>query len=207
MKKLAITIGREFGSGGRELGKRLSDELGIAYYDKEIITEIAKRTALSEEYVHMIEESRPIVAYPIHVKHSFYLMPDPAVTQNISIYAEQHKIVTELAERSSCIIVGRCADYILKDEKPFRIFVYADEKSKIERCRERGPKDETLSDAQLKRKIAEIDRQRAKYYEFFCEQKWGVRENYDLLINTSGENIKKLSQSLAGYIKSLMEIE
>ena len=73
-----ITIGREFGSGGRELGRRLSEKLHIAYYDQEIITEIAKRTSMSEEYVRQITESRPIMSFPIHVRHSFYPIPNPA---------------------------------------------------------------------------------------------------------------------------------
>ena len=72
-----ITVGREFGSGGREIGRRIAEELQIAYYDQEIITEIAKRTALSEAYIRQIEEKRPVVSFPIHVGHSFYLSPDP----------------------------------------------------------------------------------------------------------------------------------
>lgn len=202
MKRI-ITIGREFGSGGRELGRRLSEELHIAYYDQEIITEIAKRTALSEEYVRQITESRPIMSFPIHIRHSFYPVPNPAFQQCVSIYAEQHKLLRELAEKSDCIIVGRCADYILRESNPFRIFVYANNESKLKRCMERKPKDEALNETQMMKKITEIDRDRAKYYEFFSKQKWGARKNYDLLVNTSGADIKKQSLALCGYLQSI----
>ena len=202
MKRI-ITIGREFGSGGRELGRRLSEKLHIAYYDQEIIAEIAKRTAMSEEYVRQIAESRPITSFPIHVRNSFYIPPNPMFQQSVSIYSEQHKLLRELAEKSDCIIVGRCADYILRDAKPFRIFVYADTASKVKRCMERKPEGEDLTEAQMKKKMAGIDRDRAKYYAFFSEQKWGAKENYDLLVNTSGADIKKLSSALGAYLQGI----
>ena len=120
-----ITIGREFGSGGRELGYRIAEKLQIAYYDQEII--------------------------------------------------------------------------------PVRIFAYADMESRIKRCMERRPEDENLTEAQMKKRITEIDRNRAKYYAFFSGQKWGARENYDLLVNTSGADIKELSSALCGYLETLFE--
>ena len=199
-----ITIGREFGSGGREVGRRLSEKLHMAYYDQEIIKEIANRTALSEEYVRQITERRPVASFPIHVRTSFYAMPDPTLQQSVNVYLAQHKLLQELSEKSDCIIVGRCADYILRDRNPFRIFVYADTESKIARCMERKPADENLTEAQMKKQMARIDRVRAKYYEFFSEQKWGARENYDLLVNTSGRDIRNLSAALAEYLRAMM---
>lgn len=88
-----ITIGREFGSGGRELGRRIAEKLEIAYYDQEIITEIAKRTALPEEYIRRIEEKRPIMHFPIHTGHSFYLMSEPTFYPDLSIYTKQHELL------------------------------------------------------------------------------------------------------------------
>ena len=199
-----ITIGREFGSGGREVGRRLSEKLHMAYYDQEIIKEIANRTALSEEYVRQITERRPVASFPIHVRTSFYAMPDPTLQQSVNVYLAQHKLLQELSEKSDCIIVGRCADYILRDQNPFRIFVYADTESKIARCMERKPADENLTEAQMKKQMAKIDRDRAKYYEFFSEQKWGARENYDLLVNTSGGDIRNLSAALAEYLQATL---
>ena len=204
MKRI-ITIGREFGSGGRELGRRIAEKLGVAYYDQEIIAEIAKRTALSEEYIRQIEERRPIMHFPIHTGHSFYLTSEPSFYPEFSIYTKQHELLRELSRKSGCVIVGRCADYILREQKPVRIFAYADMESRIKRCMERRPEDENLTEAQMKKRITEIDRNRAKYYAFFSEQKWGVRENYDLLVNTSGADISKLASALCGYLEALSE--
>lgn len=204
MRKI-ITIGREFGSGGRELGRRLSEHLGIAYYDHEIIVEIAKRTALSEAYVRQITENRPLTSFPIHFGGRFCALPDPLLQQSISIYSEQHRLLCELAEKSDCIIVGRCADYVLRDSHPFRIFVYADAQSKLMRCMERRTPEETLSEQDMKRKITEIDRNRARYYAFFSGQKWGARENYDLLVNTSGQSVKKQAAALYEYLRKMAD--
>lgn len=204
MRKI-ITIGREFGSGGRELGRRLSEHLGITYYDHEIIAEIAKRTALSEAYVRQITENRPLTSFPIHFGGRFCALPDPLLQQSISIYSEQHRLLCELAEKSDCIIVGRCADYVLRDSHPFRIFVYADAQSKLMRCMERRTPEETLSEQDMKRKITEIDRNRARYYAFFSGQKWGARENYDLLVNTSGQSVKKQAAALYEYLRKMAD--
>lgn len=192
-----ITIGREFGSGGRELGRRLSEELKIAYYDREIIQEIAKRTALSEQYIKAIEERLPSATFPIHIGSSFYVTQNPLWEQTMAVYREQFTIIKEMAEKSDCVIVGRCADYVLKEYNPFRIFVYADLESKFRRCREKAPADEVLSDRELKQKMIEIDKSRARYYEFYTEKQWGNKLNFDLCINTSHIVIKKLAPNVA----------
>ena len=199
MKRI-ITVSREFGSGGRELGRRLSELLHIAYYDKEIVTEIAKRTSISEEYVRQITEQKPVMSFPISIGRSFYPMTDPLLDQNQAIFREQHQIIREMADKSDCVIVGRCGDYILRDLNPFRIFVYADMDAKIARCRERGKEDPPLSDKELKQKITKMDKGRAKYYEFYTGQKWGDRLNYDVCINTSGRSIKELAAVLVRLV-------
>ena len=126
-----ITIGREFGSGGRELGRRLSEKLGFAYYDQEIISEIARRTEMSEQYVQSVVEHQPHFSFPIHIGRSFYPTASPVFDLTMTIYQEQSRIIREMAMKSDCVIVGRCGDYILRDQEPFRIFVYADMESKI----------------------------------------------------------------------------
>ena len=199
MKRI-ITVSREFGSGGRELGRRLSELLHIAYYDKEIVTEIAKRTSMSEEYVRQITEQKPVMSFPISIGRSFYPMTDPLLDQNQAIFREQHQIIREMADKSDCVIVGRCGDYILRDLNPFRIFVYADMDAKIARCRERGKEDPPLSDKELKQKITKMDKGRAKYYEFYTGQTWGDRLNYDVCINTSGRSIKELAAVLVRLV-------
>ncbi|HIQ95247.1 MAG TPA: cytidylate kinase-like family protein [Candidatus Limivivens merdigallinarum] len=193
-----ITVGREFGSGGRELGKRLADLLHIAYYDKEIVTEIAKKTSLAESYVHQVMEHNPTIYYPITIGHSFYPMVNPIMDLNNSIYVEQSRIIKEMADESDCVIVGRCADYILRERKPMRLFVYADMQFKMDRCRKKAPSDEEpLSDKELKQHITSIDKNRSKYYQFFTGQKWGERINYDFCINTTNLSIKEVALAIS----------
>ena len=193
-----ITIGREFGSGGRELGRRLAEHLGIAYYDREIMTEIAKRTSLSERYIHQVVEKRPVPLLPITIGHTFSPLLDAAFEQNQSIYQEHRKLICDLAERSDCVIVGRCADYILREyDGVTKLFLYADMPSKVERCRRKGPEHEHLSDRELRQHIQRVNKNRAKYYEFYTGQIWGDKANYDLCINTTHIHIKDLAAKLA----------
>ena len=201
MRKI-ITIGREFGSGGRELGRRLSEDLGFAYYDQEIISEIAKRTSMSEQYVQSIVESKPSFSFPIHVSSSFYQMSDPMYDHAMAVYQKQTLIIEEMAARSNCIIVGRCADYILIDRHPLRIFVYADMESKLRRCREKAPEDERLTDKELRQKILDIDKIRAKYYEFYTGEPWGNKLNFDMCLNTTNVSIKELAAAVAKLYES-----
>ena len=195
-----ITIGREFGSGGRELGRRLSQELQIAYYDQEIVTEIARRTELSERYIREIEEHQPLLSFPIHVGRSFYPAPNPVWDQRMSVYQEQSSIIREMAEKSDCVIVGRCADHVLRDMAPLRIFVYADMESKIRRCREKAPEGEKLTDKELRHQITAIDKRRAKFYDFFTGKAWSDRLNYDLCINTTQRVIRDMAPVLAKMV-------
>ena len=192
-----ITIGREFGSGGRELGRRLAETLQIAYYDKEIITEIAKRTSFSEQYVQQILEHRPVPLFPITTGRTITPMENPMMEQSQAIFREQSNIIKEMAAGSNCVIVGRCADYILKEQNPFRIFVYADMESKINRCREKSPEHEHLTDKELKQQIAKVNKGRARYYEFYTGQSWGDKLNYDICINTTRTVIKDVVPVLA----------
>ena len=195
-----ITIGREFGSGGRELGRRIADDLKIAYYDNEIITRIAERTDLSEDYVKHVMESEPSALLPITVGRSFYLRMDPVMEQNTAIYREQSHLILELAEKSDCVIVGRSADYILRQMQPFRLFVYAQKEHKLERCRKRAAEQEHFTDRELWRHIRDVDRRRARYYQFFTGQTWGDRLNYDLCINTSNAGIKELAEAITRLV-------
>lgn len=198
-----ITIGRQFGSGGRELGRLLAEELGIPYYDQEIVREIADRTLMPESYVQQIIEQRKIVAFPLHIAKSFQLATDlqiatnPKIEESSAIFNQQSKIIREIAEKSDCVIVGRCADYILKERNPYRIFVYADMEKKMKRCREYAPENENFGDKELEKHIMEIDKRRASYYNFHTGQKWGDPINYDLCINTTNLSIKEIVPILA----------
>ena len=196
-----ITIGREFGSGGRELGRRLARELGFDYYDKEILTEIAKHTSLSEEYVQQVVENQPRQLFPITVGRSFLYVDTQPLQQASTVFQAQQEIIREMAERSNCVIVGRCADYILRDRKPFRIFVYADMQSRIDRCRSRAAEGESMTDKEYKQQITSMDKSRARYYDFYTDMKWGDKLNYELCINTTNQDIPTLVEFLARIFK------
>lgn len=180
-----ITIGREFGSGGREFGRLLAEKLGYEYYDKEIITEIAKKTSLSETYVKQIVEQTPHSLFPITTGNAFAYYGNNHLYNVQSIFREQTNVITDMAKKSDCVIVGRCADYILEDLNPFKIFIYADEKSKIERCLKKVDEPESVNVKKLKKQIKNIDKNRARYYSFYTGKKWGDKLNYDICINTS----------------------
>lgn len=196
-----ITIGREFGSGGREVGRRLAEELGVAYYDQEIVKELLKRTKLTEEYVRNVEERNPLPLLPITTARTFGLKVTPKVEPALSVYNQESDIIMEMAKKSDCIIVGRCADHILRDMRPFRLFIYADMEARIARCRAKGEDAARMSDEELRQRILSIDKKRARYYQFYTDQVWGDKINYDLCINTSAVNIKKLAGITASLIR------
>lgn len=193
-----ITISREFGSGGREIGKRLADELKLSYYDKEIITEIAKETGMSEEFITNISE-RGMYPYAFQFAKTFSTYSGIQKEQTDLLIA-QNKILKAIAEKGKCIIVGRGASIILNDYKPMNIFVYSDMKSKINRCRLKRS-DEQLSDEELENKIKQIDKNRREYHKIISDLTWGDKRNYHLCINTSELEIKKVIPSLSSYIE------
>lgn len=199
-----LTISREFGSGGRELGKRIADILGYSYYDREIITTIAKEHNYDENYVESVLENRFPIDIPITYGRTFSYT-DVTGQQAIQLMSTQYKMLREFAAKDNCVIVGRSANIILEDFNPLNIFVYADMESKIKRCRERAAENENLSDFELKRKIKQIDNGRSKHQKFISEQKWGNKEGYHLCVNTSGLEIKALSAVIAEYVKVYFE--
>ncbi len=201
--KRTITIGREFGSGGRELGRRLAEALGIEYYDKEIIDAVAKHTSLSEDYVHKIIDRKPHALFPITVGQSMSYMENYYFQQVQSVYQAQTEIIKDLAAKAPSVMVGRGADAILKDENPFRIFVYADFDYRVKRCMERKEAP-VSSEKEAKRMVNEIDKNRAKYYEFYSNQRWGDKLYYDLCINTTDVVIKDIVPPLAEMLKAYL---
>ena len=194
-----VTIGREFGSGGRELGKRLADDLGFDYYDREIITAISQSQGLNEDYVETALDNHAWQTVPITFRHSFgaaTVMGSP----QISLLLEQKKVTESIAKAGKdCIIVGRNADIILKDYKPFRIFVCAEIEAKVKRCMERAEDGETLTRRQLEQNIRRIDRNRAKTCELVGGGKWGDPVSYDMTINTTDWEIKSLAPAVAEF--------
>ena len=198
-----VTIGREFGSGGREIGKRLAEKLGFAYYDKEIISAIADRSKLAEDYVNQVVENHIHSYYPITIASSFSALPEDSVySVNRSIFAAQAEILEELAQKSDCVIVGRCADHILAAYKPFRVYVYADMAHKMARCRARGEDSEGLTDKELEKRIRSIDKARSQYYRFYTGETHDDRMTYDLGINTSTIAIPDAVAAIAALVRA-----
>ena len=194
-----VTISREF---GRELGKRLADILGYDYYDREIITEISKRHNVDEKYVEYALNNHAWQTYSLSFHHSF-VSPIAIQSPDTKLLHEQRKIIEEIANADkNCIIVGRNADVLLKDKNPLDIFVCADMESKIARCKERADKEENLSDKEIKRKIKRIEKNRARTRFLIADGEWGDRKSYDLIVNTTGRDIKILAESLAPFVES-----
>ena len=179
MKKRIITISREFGSGGRFIGEEAAKKLGIAYYDKNIINEIAEKSGLSPEYVQESAELSPkkgLFAYALAGRD----ITGKSVED--MVYEAQRKVILDLAEKEPCVIIGRNADYILKDrDDVLNVYIHGDMPEKIQRiC-----KLHNTSEADAVKMINDIDKRRMTNYNFYTEQKWGKASNYTLSLNSS----------------------
>ncbi|MGN0771547.1 MAG: AAA family ATPase [Christensenellales bacterium] len=197
-----ITIGREFGSGGRELGEKLAELLSYDYYDSRIITAIADNKGLSADYVEKTLDnySSGNVTFAFA---STFSMSGAGDFNNIDLLVEQAKVVKALAEKGrDMVIVGRNADVYLAEYQPINIFVCADMSAKLERCRQRAKQGENLSDRQLARKIKSIDKNRKRMREFVGGNGWGDPHNYNLTVNTTCRNPKELAKTVAIYVRN-----
>lgn len=203
-KMKIITISREFGSGGREMGKRLADTLGFDYYDKEIIREIAANKGMNEDYVRQVLEEGRWQSLPLTYNRSFSSVTMQSL--QIDILLEQKHVIEEIAKvGKNCLIVGRNADVLLEEYQPFTIFVCADMQSKIRRCIERAPEGEDLSPKELKRKICRMDKNRAQTRSIITGREWGERSAYHLTVNTASWDMKDLTGAVAAFSESWFE--
>lgn len=204
MKSKVITISREFGSGGRELGKRMADELGYAYYDREVVTEVAKRMEKDESYVSAAFEKGVFLGIPVHYNQTMaYVSPEGQ--DKIDLIIETKNLLTELAEKGNCIIVGRAAGAFLQEYSPFNMFVYADMPYRVQRCMEHAREHETYTEREFEAKIRQIDEERSRYYNFVSKKSWGDKIEYHLCVNTGGKEIKQLAPLVAAYAKAWLE--
>ena len=195
-----ITISREFGSGGREVGKRLADEFGYAYYDREIIDTVTERHMANENYISYSLDISNFRNFPLHFGRTFSYTP--VLTSNeAALFAEQNKFLKEIAAQDNCVIVGRAADIILREFHPFNLFVYADMPAKLQRCRERAADDEQLSARAMERQIKRIDADRKRYHGMIADIPWGDRRGYHLCVNTTDRDIAAMTPILANYIR------
>ena len=194
-----ITISREFGSGGRELGRRLADELGYDYYDGEIIAAIAKNSGLDAAYVENALEDHGWQAIPMTV-HRTFASPMVLQTPQVGLLLEQKKVIEEIGKKGkNCIVVGRNADLLLQEYSPFNLFVCADMEAKIDRCIERAKQGENTSRKELEKKIRRVDKNRANTREILSSSAWGQRDAYHMIINTTGWDIKELAPAVAAF--------
>ena len=199
-----ITISREFGSGGRELGKRLADLLGYDYYDKEIITTIASNKGMDEDYVARLIEQQGWPNIPMTFHQS--LVGVPMDTTHTDLLLEQKRVIEQIAKAGNdCVIVGRNADVLLHDYHPFNIFVCADMEAKIQRCMNRASENEDLNVKEMERKINKIDKSRSQTRDLVTDSSWGDRSDYHLTINTSNWNINELALAVADFANSWFE--
>ena len=179
MAKRIITISREFGSGGRFIGEEVAKKLGIAYYDKNIINEIAEKSGLSPEYIQENAELSPkkgLFAYALAGRD----ITGKSVED--MVYEAQRQVILELADKEPCVIIGRNADYILKDrDDVLNVFIHGDAPEKMQRIRQIYH----VSEKDAAKMMADTDKRRMVNYNFYTNQKWGKASNYTLCLNSS----------------------
>lgn len=194
---LIITIGREYGSGGREIGKSLAEKLGISFYDKQIISLTAEKSGLSPEFISnneqrvksgLMQNLAASAAYQSGFFSSQYL------PLSETIFISQAQVIRDIAARESAVIVGRCADYILSGRKnTVNIYIYAPMEDRVKRIM----RIYQLSEADAMKAIATSDKERGNHYFRYTDRKWGKAQNYDLSINSSLLGIEGTVEMLA----------
>lgn len=184
--KIILTIGRQFGSGGREIGQRLAQELGIAYYDSELISEAARQSGLCEEVFQKADERAATgLSYAFTMGYSSFMggafTPYNSVLSNDGLFKLQSDAIRRLAERS-CVMVGRCADYILRDDPAcLSIFIHSSEENRLQRILSR----QGGTEAEARELMGKKDKQRAAYYNYYTNKTWGMAESYHFSIDVS----------------------
>lgn len=192
---MIISIGRQHGSGGREIARLLARELGIKCYDKEIVDEAAKHSDFSRDLINAYDEKR-MSAFMLHaggygLNENFRL--------NMQVVSAQFDAIREIASKGDCIFVGRCADYILRDRRDLvSVFILGDMDERL-KCLERR---QGLDVAAARKKIKEVDKDRSSFYKYYSDQVWGDAQNYDLCINSSRLGVEGTVKVIMDYIKT-----
>ena len=185
-KKLLITIGRQFGSGGKAVADELGRRLGIPVYDSELITEAARKSGISEEFFHKRDEKR----------RALFIGMRSGMDDEV-IFGIQSDVIRDLASKGSAIFVGRASDYVLRDMDCVDVFISAPLEARVKRIMER----QGLSESEAEDLIERKDRGRAEYYDFFTFSKWGVASNYDLCIDSSILGISGTAELIIEFAK------
>lgn len=190
MKRI-ITISREFGSGGRTIGKLVAEKLGYRFYDRELVDKVAERSGFSPEFIEESGEyasARNSLLFALATASQY--SPN-GLSMHDKLYIEQTKIIEELAQEGGCVIVGRCADYILRDHKDcLHVFIHADMESRAKRIVARyGEQDKSPE-----KRLAEKDQKRKVYYKNYTGRSWGQAQNYDLCLNSGVLGVELCAQ-------------
>lgn len=201
MGNVIVTIGRQFGSGGRSIGQKLAAKLGVPFYDKELISLAAKESGIDPSVFEGVDEKATnSLLYSLSMgMYSFGsgFSPMGDLPVNDKLYILQHRIIKDIAEKGSCVIVGRCADYILRDNPDcVNIFIYANMAFR----KEQSIKKHGIDEARAEHIINKTDKSRANYYSFYSGQKWGMAQNYDLCIDSSKLEEDKIVDLITEYI-------
>lgn len=203
---IVITIGRQFGSGGRELGRKLAERLGIKYYDKELLIEAAKRAGVSEEFFEKKDERFPTFVNGLFsFTFGYGAMSSASYSgansiSDDSLYRAQSDFIHSLADENSCVIVGRTADYVLRDHPGLvNIFVHAPAEVCARRIMARDPECTTIEKA--KQKAHRMNKLRASYYNFYTDRTWGQASTYHLSVDTSLMPMESIVEMVCDYIR------
>jgi len=206
-RKVIITIARQFGSGGREIGERVAAALNIPIVDKELIKDAAERGNLHEDVIKEADESAAnSLLYTLAMgsnilgttMHFGYKMP-----LNDKLFILQSEVIKEYAAAGSCVIIGRCSDYVLRNEKNvFRLFIYGDLDHRQARVKERHPE---LKESKIIDVISKTDKRRSSYYNFYTGNKWGKYDNYDMAINSSTFGVEETAKIITAAVEKLIE--
>lgn len=200
MEKIIINIGRQFSSGGRYISKILCEEFGCRYFDKEILDLAAKESGFSPDVFKKSDEKKSFIHTLFHL-HAPMLSDDNFYNNKFSeesLFKFQCDAIRKAASQGSCLFIGRCADYVLRDEpNTVSIFLAADMKDRISRTMERYNMDEESA----RKTISKKDSTRASYYNYYTGKKWGAAESYDLCINTSIFGLDETAKFIADFIR------
>ena len=201
-KRVIISIGRQYGSGGAEIGAKLAKELGISFYDKNILRMNSDESGIKESYFYLADERAgnkllyKIISSMTPEKKAPSFGADLISADNL--FRFQSEVIRKLAEAESCVIIGRCADYVLQGtEGLVRIFLYADMESRMNRIVEKG----ICSKEEASKMVKRMDRERRDYYRYYTGKEWSSIENYDILLNTEKLGIDGTIQAIKNYIE------
>ncbi|MDR0905851.1 MAG: cytidylate kinase-like family protein [Oscillospiraceae bacterium] len=202
MPNTIIALSREYGSGGREIAEKLATELGFGFYDKSIIKLTAERSGLAPDYVEESEE-RVTNNFLAGVKYSSYTGVDSVMYYETpttdKMFIAQSAVIKDLALKENCVIIGRCADYVLRDrENVVRVFIRAEIEDRVRRAAEQYG----LPDKNTLQAVKKIDKTRANYYKYYTNRKWGAQENADLTINSSFTGIDGAVETIKALINA-----